>query len=47
MLKSIIFLLEEVEFLAAKSFWYSTMGDLNWEKANTSVHKYCINIKIK
>lgn len=32
---------------AAKFFWYSTMGDLNWEKANTIIYKYCINNKIK
>jgi len=23
------------------------MGDLNWEKANTTVYKYCFNNKIK
>jgi len=31
---------------AAKFFWYSTMGDLNWKKVNT-IHKYCINNKVK
>jgi len=27
-------------------FWCSTMVDLNWKKVNT-IHKYCINNKVK
>lgn len=32
---------------AAKFFWSSIVSDLQWEKACTTLNKYCINNKVK